>query len=232
MMARFVAFSDSFVYQPGTEPTAAVSLSWAVARSAGLVAFLAATGAITLGARRPARLPIGGLPARVYAVHRALGLAALLATAVHLAALWFDHFIQFTWAELLAVPWTASYRPFAVTLGWLAMVSLVLSAASGGLRRFLPGWRAVHAAAYLTFALGLFHGLLAGSDTVTPLAPFVYVAALLAVGWASCHRLFPPPLPPGRGSRKAPAKDSWPMPGTIKKQNDNVLRRLGGRVSW
>ncbi len=50
-----------------------------VARSSGFVAFLAATGAVILGTRRPSRLPIGGLPARIYALHRALGIVAILA---------------------------------------------------------------------------------------------------------------------------------------------------------
>ena len=159
-------------------------LAWGVARSSGFVAFLAATGAVILGTRRPSGLPIGGLPARTYALHRALGIAAILGMIVHLATLWADDFIEFTWTQLLLVPWTSEYEPLAVTLGWLAMISLGLTAASGGLRRLLPGWRIVHALAFLTFALGFFHGLLAGSDTGSPAAISFYLAALLAVGWA------------------------------------------------
>ena len=187
-------------------------LSWAVARSSGFVAFLAATGAVVLGARRPSALPIGGLPARVYALHRALGVAAVAAMAVHLLALWTDDFVEFTPAQLLFLPWTSEYEPFAVTLGWLAMISLVLTAASGGLRRFLPGWRIVHAFAYLTFALGLAHGLLAGSDSGTPWALGLYAATLLAVAWTSLRR-FRRSSSPSRGERgKRVAKDLSPAP--------------------
>jgi DMSO/TMAO reductase YedYZ heme-binding membrane subunit len=157
------------------------SLTWAMARAAGFVAFVASTCAVLLGTRRPARLPVGGLPARDYALHRAFGIAAVLALAVHLIALSLDTYTPFSWAQLLAVPWTSGYRPFAVTLGFLAMVSLLLAAASGALRRHLPGWRTLHAAAYLTFALSVAHGVLAGTDSHSAGALVVYGAALFAV---------------------------------------------------
>ena len=190
-------------------------LTWAVARSSGFAAFLAATGAVVLGARRPSALPIGGLPARVYALHRALGIAAVTAMFVHLAALWTDDFVQFTPGQLLFLPWTSEYEPFAVTLGWLAMISLVLTAASGGLGRLLPGWRIVHALAYLTFALGLVHGLLAGSDSGSPWALGLYAATLLAVAWTLSRR-FSRPSGPSREERRTRRgkKDLSPAPGT------------------
>ena len=206
--ARFQAFTQLFDAQAALE-----GLTWGVARSSGFVAFLAATGAVLLGARRPSALPIGGLPARVYALHRALGIAAVAAMVVHLVALWTDDFVEFTPGQLLFLPWTSEYEPFAVTLGWLAMISLLLTAASGGLRRLLPGWRIVHALAYLTFALGLVHGLLAGSDSGTPWALGLYAATLLAVAWTLSRR-FKTPSGPYRGGRKSRwgAKDLSPAP--------------------
>ena len=193
------------------------SISWAVARSAGFVAFLSATGAVLLGVRRPARLPIGGLPARLYALHRAFGITAILALALHLIALRLDTFISFSWTQLLLAPWTSSYRPWAVTIGALAMVSLLLTAASGGLRRLLPGWRFVHTASYLTFGLSIVHGLLAGSDAGSPAAIFLYLAALLAVGVTLLRRFFPASpkkRTTSRSSQKKPERRSrtvaWP----------------------
>ena len=110
--ARLHAFS-----QLSGSPEVPGTLTWSVARASGFAAFLAATGAVLLGARRPAGLPIGGLPARVYALHRALGVAAILALAVHLTSLWLDSYVQFSWTQLLVLPWTSDYRPVAVTLG-------------------------------------------------------------------------------------------------------------------
>ena len=228
VVARFLAFFEVATIEGAeavAQAVAGVSLSWATARASGLVAFLAATGAIVLGARRPARLSLGGLAARVYALHRALGIAALLATAVHLISLWLEEFIEFTVSQLLLVPWTSSYEPFGLTMGWLAMLFLVLAAASGGLRRLLPGWRVVHTVSYLTFALGFVHGLLAGTDAGSPLALAFYLATLLVVGWATYRRLFPSKPPRRSDPRREPAgrdpeRDPWPMPETSSKGRD------------
>lgn len=171
------------------------SLTWAVARAAGFAAFLASAGAILLGVRRPARLPVGGLPARVYALHRALGITAILAVAVHIFALQFDSFVRFSWLQLLALPWTSSYRPLAVTLGFLAMVSLLLTASSAALRRRLPGWRTVHLLSYVTFGLSIVHGLLAGSDSGSLTAILIYGSALVAVGLTVLRKLLTRPSP-------------------------------------
>lgn len=219
LFARFATLADVVpVAGTGWEAVLAAvpdQLTWGVARSAGFVAFLAATGAVILGTRRPSGLPIGGRPARIYALHRALGITAVLGMTVHLVALWADDFVEFTPSQLLLLPWTSVYDPFAVTLGWLAMISLVLTAASGGLRRLLPGWRIVHTLAFLTFALGLVHGLLAGSDSGSPWALAFYLAALLAVGWAVYRRVFRSKLPSRRDREKATVKATPAMRGTI-----------------
>ena len=60
-VARFLAFFEvAPVGETVARAVGGVSLSWATARASGLVAFMAATGAIVLGARGPARLPLGG----------------------------------------------------------------------------------------------------------------------------------------------------------------------------
>jgi len=200
-------------------------LSWGIARSSGFIAFLAATGAVVLGARRPSVLPIGGLPARVYALHRGLGIAALLAMAVHLAALWTDDFVEFTPAQLLLWPWTSEYRPFAVMLGWAAMLALLLTSASGGLRRLLPGWRVAHALAYLTFALGLAHGLLSGSDSGSPYVLAFYAATLLVVAYTLFRRVpRSGPLLSRRGRKKWTARDLSAPPDAATRGNGRVVR--------
>ncbi|HEX2728341.1 MAG TPA: hypothetical protein VHM16_01220, partial [Rubrobacteraceae bacterium] len=137
-----------------------------------------------------------------YALHRALGITAILAVATHVIALQLDSFVQFSWLQLLATPWTAGYRPFAVTLGFLAMISLLLTASSGALRRRLPGWRIVHLLSYVTFGLSVFHGFLAGSDSGSLTAILIYASALVAVGVTVLRKLLPKP------SQRSPAMKS------------------------
>lgn len=204
---------------------AGLSLPWAVARAAGFVAFACATGAVLLGAKRSVRLPIGGLPARLHSLHRALGVAAILALAVHLFALWADSFVSFGWAQLLLVPWTSSYRPFAVTLGFLAMVSLILTAASGLLRKHIPGWKIVHFLSWATFALGLIHGIFAGSDTGSPLALAFYFAALVAVGITWLRRSREPEANKAKRAKEA-AQVRHPVNGLVSRARPKVAAAL------
>ena len=92
ILARFVAFAS--VLGGNSIVAASNTLPWDLTRSAGFVAFLCATGAVIFGTRRLSHLPLRGLPARIYASHRALGIAAVLALAVHLVALRLDTFIK------------------------------------------------------------------------------------------------------------------------------------------
>jgi sulfoxide reductase heme-binding subunit YedZ len=120
-----------------------------------------------------------------------LGIAALLALAVHLITLRLDTFIGFSWTDLLVTPWAGPYQPLSVTVGWVALILLILTAASGALRRLLPGWRTVHLLAYPTFALGLVHGLFAGSDSGSYLMLGVYGICFVAVVVALLVRFYP-----------------------------------------
>lgn len=150
-------------------------------------------------------------------------MASILALAVHLTSLWLDTHVRFSWTQLLALPWTSSYRPFAVTLGFLAMISLLLTAASGALRRLLPGWRVVHALAYVTFALGLFHGLFAGSDSGSVWAIAFYSTAFVAVGWTSIRRFSR--SAPRRSSRGEPPETVPAFPDTTRKERSGQAFR-------
>jgi len=197
-LARFVAFAS--VLGGSSTVAASNTLPWDLTRSAGFVAFLCATGAVIFGARRPSHLPLRGLPARIYALHRALGIASLLALAVHLIALRLDTFIGFSWSDLLVAPWAGPYQPLPVTVGWVAMILLILTAASGALRRLLPGWRTVHLLAYTTFTFSLLHGVFAGSDSGSYLSLAVYGMCFVAVAVALLLRFYPDMLRVGRHS--------------------------------
>ncbi len=105
------------------------------------------------------------------------------------------------------------------------MLLLVLAAASGALRQLLAGWRIVHAASYLTFALGLLHGLLAGTDAGSPFALVFYLTTLLVVGWATYRRRPSSKLPLHGNSKNVLARrDPWPLPDTTRGSGHAVPR--------
>ena len=117
-------------------------------------------------------------------LHEDLSFWGLLLGATHAFLLMFDNYIQFTWESIL-VPFAASYRPDAVAYGVFALyltASLVITSKA---RRFigLRLWRAIHLLAFVAFGLLTAHGLAAGTDSGTPWARLLYVAAVTLIAF-------------------------------------------------
>lgn len=165
---------------------------WYVARAAGLVALAALTLATALGAFASIREPGNG-PATLrwrfalQYVHRAAAGTGLLLLVAHIGALVLD---SSSGVDLRAVvvPFTASYRPFAVGLGSFALLATVVTAVVGAARGRLATsvrgarlWRGVHLTSYAAWAMAMIHGFLAGTDRTWAPISLAYVIALLTV---------------------------------------------------
>ncbi|HRD63571.1 MAG TPA: hypothetical protein PL137_21910 [Nocardioides sp.] len=161
---------------------------WFLARAAGLVAVLAASLTVALGAagsstRRADRRILTQL------VHRSAAVLTLAMVALHAALLVTDHFVAVTLPGAL-IPFTAGYRSVALGIGTLSAYTFVVLAATGALRgrvtaseRGARGWRMVHISAYGSWVLAMAHGVLAGTDTFRGWALAIYgAAAVLVVG--------------------------------------------------
>lgn len=158
-------------------------------RSCGLVAYLLFSLSLALGLASTAggRTP-QALDRRLVRqlLHRSTAVVGLVALGAHLTLTVVDTYVSTSIGAVL-VPFTASYRTFALGLGSLALYAFVLAALSGWLRlttaRVISerGWRWLHAVAYLGWVLCLSHGLLAGPDTGQRWALVAYVAGVLAV---------------------------------------------------
>ncbi|MEP6761949.1 MAG: hypothetical protein ABJA93_11385 [Sporichthyaceae bacterium] len=97
----------------------------------------------------------------------------------------------------VVVPFSASYRPFAVGLGTLALFATVVTAVVGAARGRLAGsvratrvWRAVHISAYIGWAVAMTHGFLAGTDSTYAPITVTYLIALLVVAVSVSCRLW------------------------------------------
>ncbi|GIW16958.1 MAG: hypothetical protein KatS3mg064_0115 [Tepidiforma sp.] len=133
-------------------------------------------------------------------LHRVTGSLALSFTVVHAVALVADPYIRFApWDA--AVPFVAPYRPLATGLGviaaWLVSAVVLSTWGAGWLPR--RAWHLIHRASYAALALGLVHGIAAGTDTehwpthvaYTAIAASVLGAAFLrflARDWVAAHR--------------------------------------------
>ena len=183
---------------------------WILARTSGLVAYLLLTASILAGLVLKSR-PFGVVlrPAVVTDLHRFLALLSLGAVFAHGLALLLDRTAPIAVADLL-VPGLAPYRPFWVGLGVLAAESMLVVYASFSLRTRIGArnWRRLHWATYAVFVLATFHGLAAGTDSVTNWAPAVYGGATGAVLAATAWRVL---VPPERRERRVPQPERSPV---------------------
>jgi sulfoxide reductase heme-binding subunit YedZ len=141
--------------------------TWILLRAAGIGAYVALFLSVAWGLLASAGLTprrISRSAANLF--HASVASTGLALLALHLALLLVDPVEPFAVAEVL-VPLRSPYRPFAVTLGVVAMYAFVTIVVTSWLRRRVgtTWWRRIHLAAVPTFAVSLVHGLLAGTDS-------------------------------------------------------------------
>jgi len=167
----------------------ASTLTWAVARAAGMMAFVLSSASVLAGIALSLKWRSATWPRFVTnEVHRFITLVSLVFIALHGVAVLIDPFIGFTPVEVL-VPLAIHYRPLWVALGVVAGYLLLALWISEWLRPRIgyAAWRAFHSLAFAAWGLGLVHGIATGTDTRTWWGLGLYgtsvalVVALLAV---------------------------------------------------
>lgn len=141
-------------------------MTWLLARSAGVGAYLMLYLSVAWGLLATTSLVTKRVSKRSStSFHGFVASAGLMLLALHLIALLLDRFVRFDTLDLL-VPYRATYRPFALTLGIVAMYAMVIVLATSWTRKHMrPAlWRAIHLVAVPAYAMALLHGVLAGSD--------------------------------------------------------------------
>ena len=158
-------------------------LTWYTARAGGIVAWALAAASVLWGlalstdlVRRRAR------PAWLLDLHRFLGGAALVFTAVHVGSILLDPFVDFSPLDIL-VPLASSWHPVAVAWGVAAMYLLLAVELTSLARRSMPTrlWRQVHLGSYGLFVVSTVHGLSSGTDARSPVFLGVTAAVSTAV---------------------------------------------------
>ena len=160
-----------------------MSLEWVVIRGSGVVAFAALSAATIWGLLVSTRLLGRLVKAKPLTwFHESLGIAALLAAAVHVGVLSIHDYLDFTWAEIL-VPGVSDWRRGAVALGVVALYSLVIVVGSFYVQKHIgqKAWRLIHFVSIGVFLASLLHGITAGTDTRTPLMLGLYMGSAFAV---------------------------------------------------
>jgi hypothetical protein len=141
------------------------ALTWYVARSAGIVAYMLMSTSVVIGVLMSARARFTWPRFAVEEVHRFLAIVTGVFIVLHGVALLADRVVPISVMQLV-IPFRTAYRPFGVGLGITSALLLLAVSISNLLRKRMPFrfWRRIH---YVTLAVWLTataHGLLAGTD--------------------------------------------------------------------
>lgn len=122
-------------------------------------------------------------------LHESLSNWSLILVFGHLGFLLIDSYLKFHWTELL-IPFSTTYKPFAMALGTLALYFLVITVFTSKARKKIgyQRWRKLHALNPILYILVTVHGLLIGTDfqgtflAVVNLAPLAGMGVMLLFG--------------------------------------------------
>jgi predicted ferric reductase len=144
-------------------------LSWYIARSSGIVSWMLMSASVIWGLLLSARvLNRHTTPGWLLDLHRYLGAAAIVFTAIHIGGLVGDNWLHVGWTEVL-VPMGSKWRPGAVAWGVASFYLLLAIEITSLLKPRLPRrvWRATHYLSFPLFIASTVHGLQAGKDVHT-----------------------------------------------------------------
>lgn len=189
--------------------------TWYVDRAAGLVSWALLAGSMLLGLLLSSRaLGHRVRPAWLQDLHRGVSGLAVAFVGVHVAAVVADTHVHFGLVEVL-VPFTSSWRPWAIAWGVVSIYLLVAVEATSLLRRHLPRtvWRRTHVLSFPLFLVATAHGITAGTDLATTTGIAVAsLATALVVGLTALrtmelleHRSGGVPTPPAPTAPMAPS---------------------------
>jgi sulfoxide reductase heme-binding subunit YedZ len=162
---------------------------WYFARSAGIVAYLLLSASVIAGTLMSGHAKLTWPRFAVEEVHRFLAILTGIFIVLHGGSLLLDRVVPISLGQML-VPFSSSYRPFAVGLGTTAMELLAAVGLANLFRRDLPRtfWRRVHYLTIPAWALASLHVVLAGSDALDPWFAGIAAAAMTAVACAFAFR--------------------------------------------
>lgn len=189
-----------------------MNLTWYIIRGSGFVAFGLLTASLLWGLMVSSKVFGRAVKAKgLQWLHESLGLAALLATIIHMIALVMDEFIEFTWLDVL-VPGASEWQPLAVAFGVVAFWSMAVVSLTFYVKKWIGQgmWRSIHYLSFGVFVAAAGHGILAGTDTTHPVAIGAYVGSIAAVLLLTVIRVIGS-RQPSRARTERPSRQTVPV---------------------
>ncbi len=175
-------------------------LWWFLARATGFVAWGLLTASVIWGLLLSTRLTRGRpTPAWLTDLHRFLGGAAVIFTALHVGGLVADSYTHFGLGDVL-VPLASAWKPGPVALGVIALYLLISVELTSLLMRRMPRrwWKAIHLSSFGLFWIATLHLVTAGTDASNLVAAVTVDVAAASVVFLTLVRTLSP-----RASRRA-----------------------------
>ncbi len=162
---------------------------WYFERSAGIVAYLLLTASVLLGILLAGRVELTWPRFAVEEVHRQIAILTGVFIVLHGGTLLLDRVVRIGLTQEL-VPFTSSYRPYAVGLGVTAMELVAAVGISNALRSRIPytAWRKLHYLTLPAWLLAAVHGVLGGTDAGEPWFAAIAAGSIAAVAIAAFAR--------------------------------------------
>lgn len=172
----------------GTQP----KVFWFVSRSSAIIAYLLLWLSMIIGVgitnKTAAIWP--GLPTAIE-LHQYLSILGLFIVLSHILILLGDSFLKLQFLQIL-IPFSATqYRPFSVGLGQIGLYLWIILIASFYIRKKIGSktWRILHSISFVTYLVGLIHGITAGTDAAAPWAKSLYWMTLAILLFMTIYRI-------------------------------------------
>lgn len=166
-------------------------LPWVFERLFAFLAYLAMTGSVVYGLLLSTKIldVIAHRPI-TFALHQDLASFGVGFAAVHGMLLALDKTVPFTLAQI-AVPGLAPHAPLWVAAGQVAFYLMAVVLGSFYVRRQIGqrAWRALHYFTFLAFIGATAHGVMAGTDSGSAWAWWMYAGSTVAVVFLLAYRI-------------------------------------------
>ncbi len=175
----------------GAAPSADSQVYWYMARVSGVIAYLLLWASVMWGLMLTNKVLKGVLkPLVTFELHQFLSVLSLAFSGFHAFILLGDRYIAFDVAALL-IPFKSTYEPLWVGLGILSFYLMAILIVSFYFKKRMGHkvWRLLHYASFLGWVMVTFHGLMAGSDTRTPVMLMIYVVSTVSISFLTSYRI-------------------------------------------
>jgi methionine sulfoxide reductase heme-binding subunit len=168
-VADIVGTNGKDAVAPATSLLQDNRILWFVNRGTGMVLLGLLTLSVLLGVLSTLRATSRWWPRFVtQALHRNISLLALAMLTAHVVTAVVDDYVPVRWYDAF-FPFAERYRPVWGSLGTVALDLMLIVTVTSLVRHRLGHrpWRVIHLTAYLSWLLGLIHGLGMGTDQRT-----------------------------------------------------------------